>query len=282
MLKKDRSIWRMRLETLAAIACFSYLVINTYLLKQKDFVVGGIIYLVLAAYYIWLFSVREMYWQRLFQLRLDAAVHREQYLAHEQPTPSVTALSLPIKITLRPGKRLWILLAVLCGLPLLILTILAIFFSISGQLANVLSSFRWIGIILLVLVLYFLSDASNEFCPTISVNEQGMAVHYLLRRTFLPWSDARLFAYYDTYTNPLAKQRFRVYELSGEHAFIHWSWRMFFSYWWEVRVNGQGIASDKRAEFVEHFSQVVMGYTHLSLCELVVPTQKKHAWSMIC
>ncbi|GER90255.1 hypothetical protein KDW_44170 [Dictyobacter vulcani] len=276
MLQKDRSIWFLRLETLAIIGVLFFFLFTNYLQNRLDLSgKGGVVYLFIAAGLVVISVNHEHYWKRLSQQRLAAAVQSEQYLADEQPEPDISVLAVPIKISMRPRKRLWLLWSVAGGILGVLLVGSMTFFIRRGQMDSINSGLELIEALVVVVLFGIVINSTHDFCPTIQLNAEGITAHSLLRHTFLAWSDVRLFAKYYTPVSALSMQRLQVYELSGEQAFIHWSWSMFSSSWWYVQVNGQPMDRGTYLDFVQNFSQVVRGYTNLPLCELTVSSKQK-------
>lgn len=282
MLKQDPAIWRLRIESILALLLFS-LVLWNFFNNQSDNHASETVKLIVDLFYIGfflqllytIFVRRERYWRRLNRTRQDAAVHKERYLAAKQPTPNGTVFTFPVKITIRPSKLLWIFLCVLGIGPAIVLLIASIVLTIRGQL-DIIWFILGVACILALTVLYLLYfESSNNYCPKIVMHDDGLTAYYPLRRVLLRWDEARLFASYHTYGKILSNTFVPIYELSGAHAFVGWSWSILNSPWWTVRVNGQVVDAAYSKLFIKHINQVVMAHTDLPLCELVVTGRKK-------
>ncbi|GLV54963.1 hypothetical protein KDH_18100 [Dictyobacter sp. S3.2.2.5] len=127
-----------------------------------------------------------------------------------------------------------------------------------------------LALAILIIVWMLFLEPSNNYCPKFVINDEGITAHYSLRRASLHWNEARLFASYYTYGKPLFTSYIRVNELSGEHAFISWSWSVLNSPWWSVRVNGRAVDAGYSKLFVKQFNRTIVGHSKLPLCELVI------------
>ncbi|GCE08657.1 hypothetical protein [Dictyobacter aurantiacus] len=282
MLKQDPNIWRLRVESVVYLLLSGSFLWNVFnnLYHEQNFanttLIVGLLYsgaLLYALYSV--FVRRERYWKRLNWVREDAADHKESYLAAKQPDTDASSLDLPATITIRPGKLLWVLLSVLGIGPAIAVLVIAIITIVQGQLDVVWFIAGVVCVLALAVGWILFYEPSNNYCPKFVINDEGITAHYLLRRASLRWSEARLFASYSTYGRALFTSYISINELSGEPAFISWSWSVLNNPWWTVRVNGRPVDAGYSKLFVKQFNRTIVEHSKLPLCELVVAGMKK-------
>jgi len=169
-------------------------------------------------------NIRQLhYWKRIEQRRFTAVQGNQTLLAAEQPTLRAVPMWLPGTLKLCYTKKSWLLMTGLILLMALLLAGTSSFegpFFTSNRLLFFLVCFCIIAIVFLALLVILLRSTSRQ---QIEPTEYGLITRFTGKNATVMWSEARLFALYETFGQQKSGASI-TYELSSAREIVRWTW----------------------------------------------------------
>jgi len=221
------------LTVILFLAMCIFLFVNL-VFEKEPFVLrhSGIIYIYVYALmqssFILVINVRQIrYWKKIDQKRFAAVQENRALLTAERPTLLAEPMWLPGTLELRYTKNFWLRTVGMVLLMALLLagiisseaSLLFTFFTVTPHFFLV--CFCISSIVLLALIFALLPYSVNR--QNIEPTEHGLTTRYAGKTATVRWSEARLFAFYDT----LGVQKSGAsitYELSSARNIVRWTW----------------------------------------------------------